>query len=496
MAEERQPVATRRSPTKRRGTRWSEHIREALAQIEEQRDDAVLYLSAIKLILDVLARWRDPRQCGQEITEALVQQLTVEACALVLREGRDGELALTGFAAQDPGFGSAGGGVGEKGWLALARQSGDATEPTYFRRPPAGGFELVPMTELSGEGFCVLPLQVGGETAGALLLHSLVAPTQLFAGGRALALVAEIVGQALTVANTRASVQRLCHDLESELGLTRRTLSAREESLRSQERNIHDLTHNLIRSNRVKRELLGTVSHELRTPLNAILGYTALVRDGVAGPVADEQRMLLDRVLTNTRGLNQLIDDMLFFVQLEADRVIVKHERVAIPELIDQVVTSIPEPPARDRVTLSVQVAPEASALRADPELLRRLLFHLVGNALKFTARGEVSVEVRPGVELGAALIVVRDTGIGIPPDRLQAVFELFSQADSSTTRRYNGLGMGLTLVQRCVRLLRGELAVDSRSGMGTEFRIHLPGALLVPGDADDSLDAPRGTLH
>jgi signal transduction histidine kinase len=352
----------------------------------------------------------------------------------------------------------------------------------------------VPLVDLAGEGFLVLPLQVGGEVGGALVLHVLAAPARLFGGGRALALVAEIVGQALTVAQARASAQRLCAALESELGVSRRALSAREESLRSQEENIHELTRSLIRSNRVKREFLGTVSHELRTPLNAILGYTALVREGMAGPLAEEQASLLDRVLNNTHGLNQLIDDMLFFVQLEADRVVVRHERVAVRELIDETVASIPEQPGRERVALAVQVAPAAAVLHVDPELLRRVLFHLVGNAFKFTARGEVSVEVRAGAELGAAVVAVRDTGVGIAPERLADVFELFAQGDSSTTRRYDGLGMGLTLVQRCVRLLRGELAVESRPGLGSEFRVHLPGALLVP--ADDAPDASADTLH
>jgi len=490
MADEREWAEKNRRDVRR----WRERVREALAEVEEQRDDAVMYLSAIKLVLDVLARRHGARQCGQEIAEALVQQLALETCAIALREGRDGELVLAGFATQAQRLGGSGGGLGEAGWLALANLIGPGVTPTCFRRMPDGGFAAVSAGDLASEGFLVLPFAVGGEAGAALILHSLVAPAQVFARPRALALVAEIVGQALTVARMRESVHQLCTELEGELGLTRRELSVQLESLRAQENNIQTLTQALIRSNRVKREFLGTVSHELRTPLNAILGYTELVRDGMAGPVGAEQAALLDRVLANTRNLNTLIDDILFFVQMEADCVLVRRERVAVAELVEAVLASIPEPADHERVPLRVEVAPEAATIHTDAGLLRRLLFHLLSNAFKFTARGEVTVRVWPGDEQGTVVVVVRDTGVGIPPERVQDIFEMFAQADGSTTRRFSGLGIGLTLVQRCVRLLGGEVVVESRPDAGSEFRVRLPGVLVA--QADDVPETPLGTLH
>jgi signal transduction histidine kinase len=490
MAEGRSGHVTRG----RESQHWGEQMRHALVEIESQRDDAVVYLSAIKLVLDVVARGNGSRQCAQEIAEALVQQLMIEACGVAVREGRENELVLTGFSSQAQRLGGPGDrGLEEAGWLTLAQLVGRGVEPTCFRRQPDGGFQQVKAGELTSEGFFVLPFPVGGETSGALVLHSLVAPAQVFARGRALALVAEIVGQALSVARTRESTEQLCRSLEEELGITRRTLSAQEQSLRSHEDNIHGLTKSLIRSNRVKREFLGTVSHELRTPLNAILGYTALVRDGIAGPLVNDQAALLDRVLTNTRTLNALIDDILFFVQLESDRVLIQPEPVQTAELIDETLATVPRALGGDAVTLTVEVDPAASTLHVDAALVRRLLFHLVSNAFKFTPRGEIYIAVRAGEELGTAVLVVRDTGVGIPADRLSDVFELFAQADSSTTRRYSGLGMGLTLVQRCVRLLGGELVVDSKLEHGSEFRVHLPG-VLTPASEGTRLRA--GALH
>jgi signal transduction histidine kinase len=200
-------------------------------------------------------------------------------------------------------------------------------------------------------------------------------------------------------------------------------------------------------------------------------------------------------VLTNTRSLNALIDDILFFVQLEADRVLVQPETVPTSQLIEDTLATIAEPAGRDAVALTIQVDPDASRLHVDGALFRRLLFHLLSNAFKFTSNGEVYVSVRPADEAGGVVLTVRDTGVGIPVDRIQEVFELFAQGDSSTTRRYSGLGMGLTLVQRCVRLLSGDVAVESRPGEGSEFRVHLPDVLAEPA-TDARRDDRADTLH
>jgi signal transduction histidine kinase len=495
MGNERQRRGEAATGPRHDARRWSERFRDALAEVEEQRDDAVVYLSAIKSVLDVLALGHGTRQCGQAIAETLVQQLAIETCAITVREGA-GTLTLVGFATQAQRLGGPSGGIGEGGWLALAELIGPSATPTCFRRLPDGSFTAVGAAELTQEGFLVLPFVVSDEVGGALVLHSLVAPAQVFARTRALALVAGIVGQALTVARTRESVQRLCTALEAELGVTRRRLTAQQESLRTQEQNIQSLTQNLIRSNRVKRDFLGTVSHELRTPLNAILGYTSLVRDGLVGPVGAEQTALLDRVLNNTRNLNSLIDDMLFFVQVEADRVLIRPEAVSTAEAIEEVVAALPERTTKAGLALRVDVAPQAATLQVDPQLLKRTLFHLLGNAFKFTPAGEVRVSVEPADEPGGAVMTVRDTGVGIPADRIQDIFQLFAQVDGSTTRRFNGLGMGLTLVQRCVRLLGGEITVESGPGAGSEFRIYLPRTLGAEPAADDRADMPSRAVH
>jgi signal transduction histidine kinase len=468
----------------------AEHVRDALAQVEEQRDDAIVYLSTIKVVLDLIAHGGGLERCGQEIAEALVAQLGIETCAVALSDEHR-RLRLGGFATQAQRVGGPRGGLDERGWLALAGLVRPGVDPTCFRRLADGSFEATAPGALAGDGFFVLPLAVGDELGGALVLHSLVAPAIVLARGRALGLLADIVGQALTIARMRDALQRLTRQLEDELGVARRLLSDQQASLRSQEGHIGDLTQALIRSNRVKREFLGNVSHELRTPLNAILGYTSLMRDGMAGPVSDEQTGLLDRVLSNTHSLHGLIDDVLFFVQLEADRVSVRRQRVDVRELVLDVLGAVPEPADRKFVPVRVDVDPATATFQVDPALLRRLLFHLVFNALKFTLAGEVTVRVHPGDERDTAVVVVADTGVGIPAEKLAQVFDLFAQADGSNTRRFNGMGMGLTLVQRCARLLGGEMHVRSEPGHGSEFRVTIPGVL---GDVAAPLGATRRT--
>ncbi|MFN8545063.1 MAG: HAMP domain-containing sensor histidine kinase [Candidatus Binatia bacterium] len=458
--------------------------REALAEVEGQRDDAVVYLSTLREILAVLARGHGLRACAQGIAEVVVRGLGVESAALVVQEP-EAELALEGFATQAQRLGGPSVGLGESGWLALARLVGPAPEPSCFRRTPDGGFAAVSAAELAGEGFLVLPFPVGDEATGALVLHWVLTPAQRFWRTPALALVGEAVGQAITVARARDASERACETLREELGMAKQAVSARDE-------NIERLARALVRSNRVKREFLGTVSHELRTPLNAILGYATLLRDGTVGELEASQVGMLDRIVGATRNLNELIGDVLFFVQVEADRVVLRPRETPAAELVEEATSALRDRPPPDRVTYAVEIAPAAAVLHVDPALMRRVLFHLIGTAFKFTSKGRVTVRLEPGEEPGAAVLTVCDTGAGMPAERVDELFDLFTQADSSTTRRYGGMGMGLTLVQRCVRLLGGEIMVESQPGVGTTFRLFLPAVLAGAAAGDDMASAVR----
>jgi signal transduction histidine kinase len=457
-------------------------VRDSLAEVETQRDDLLVYLSSARAILDVCAGSHGVAATAQELAVVLVRELAIEAAALALRERGEAPLRLAGFAAQSDRFGEPWSTMAESAWLTLAGLVGTRTEPTCFRRDADGGFTAVRPAQLESEGFTALPFAIAGERHGVLVLHTVVAPAQLFGRIQGVELVADMVGYALTMARTRDATERLCDKLSGELGVSKRRLAASEQTLRAREDSIMRLTKELVRSNRVKTEFLATVSHELRTPLNAILGYSELLYDGHIGSLAGDQSEAIGRVLRAARNLHMRVDDILFFVQLDGDQVALHPEAVSSHHAVDEVLAALGDRPSPDVVGFRVTIDPRAHTLATDATLLRRMLFHLLGNGFKFTERGTVTLAIGVGDRREDALISVRDSGVGIPPDRHRAIFDAFVQADGSDSRRFEGLGMGLALVHRAARLLGGHVSVESVLGEGSEFSVLLPGAL--PADA------------
>jgi signal transduction histidine kinase len=454
-----------------------ERARDALSQVESDRDDTITYLSTLKVVMEILGRAPGSDQACQEIAEALLTETNAETCVLAVRDRPDDLFRLRGFANQSRRFGEidADPENTEATWLTTAALVAAAGRPTFYRRWPDGTFTAMTADAVSTEGLLGLPFQIGGESNGVLILEYLTAPAHRFAHGRAVALVAEIIGGALTVARMRDAMAGLCVQLEHEVGVSRDAISAQERSLRAKEEHITRLTASLIRSNQVKREFLGTLSHELRTPLNAIVGYSALLHDGFVGSVAPEQRELLDRVMVNTRNLNQLIDDMLFFVQLGADQMRPQRQSFSLSELVTEVANALPERLGRSEATFRVEIAPGLDELCCDRSLLKRALFHLLLNGFKFTPEGEVVLSAAPWAAGRGIVVTVQDTGIGIPQVELDHVFEAFHQVDPSTTRRFTGVGIGLALVRRCIEILGGEVDLRSTPNVGSEFTVHIP---------------------
>jgi len=451
-------------------------------EVETQRDDLLVYLSAARSIMDVCASAHGVLATAQELAGVLVRELGVEACAIALREGTHAPLRLRGFAAQSDRFGEPSSSLHESDWVTLAGLVGTTGEHACFRRDADGGFTAVTPSDLLTEGFTALPFSVGDERSGVVVLHTVVIPGQQFARIQGVALLADIIGHGLTVARTRDTVGRLCDKLSLELGVSRRKIVEREQSLRAREDSVSRLTKELVRSNHVKTEFLATVSHELRTPLNAILGYTELLYDGHIGPIGPDQSDAIGRVMRAARNLHLRVDDILFFVQMDADAVLVRPESVVVERVVEEVVAALSDRPTPDAVRLKVSIDPATRVLATDPTLLRRILFHLLGNAFKFTERGNVWLTVAPCERSEDATIVVRDSGVGIPADRQRVIFDAFVQADQSDARRFEGLGMGLALVQRATQLLGAQVHVESVPGNGSQFTVVLPG--VVPANA------------
>ncbi len=227
-------------------------------------------------------------------------------------------------------------------------------------------------------------------------------------------------------------------------------------------------------ADRLKSEFLATMSHELRTPLNGILGFTELLVDGRPGPVNPKQVQFLQQVLGSGRHLLNLINDVLDLSKVEAGRMEIFPEPVALAEVIGEACAIVAPLAEQKRVTLHSSTTPAAAQGLADRKKLKQVLYNLLSNAVKFTPDGGV-VTVSASAEQATLLLRVTDTGIGIRAEDLPKLFAQFQQLDSGQARRYQGTGLGLALTKRIVEFQGGTVTVASQVGQGTTFTVTLP---------------------
>jgi signal transduction histidine kinase len=217
------------------------------------------------------------------------------------------------------------------------------------------------------------------------------------------------------------------------------------------------------------------MSHELRTPLNAIIGVTEMLREDAEALKQDTEP--LDRVLGAARHLLALINDILDLSKIEAGRMELQLEDFALAPLIDSVVKTVEPLAVKSSNKLVVRCDGAIGTLRADSMRLRQALLNLMSNANKFTERGTITVDARHGQENGRdyVTIAIADTGIGMTPEQIGKLFQEFSQADASTTRKYGGTGLGLAISKRFCQMMGGDITVESTPGKGSIFTIRLP---------------------
>ena len=228
---------------------------------------------------------------------------------------------------------------------------------------------------------------------------------------------------------------------------------------------------------KLKSSFLANMSHELRTPLNSILGFTDVMMEGLDGPLTEYMDNDLRLIQKNGQHLLHLINDVLDMAKIEAGRMNLNPESFKAFEVMEEV-TNITSTLASEK-TLSLfidEVADRDITIYADRTRLRQVMINLVNNSIKFTEKGEVCLNVSP-MDGGRVLISVRDTGLGIPPEKLEAIFQEFTQVDSSTTRKTGGTGLGLPISRRLVEMHGGRLWADSKGipGEGSIFFVELP---------------------
>ncbi len=233
------------------------------------------------------------------------------------------------------------------------------------------------------------------------------------------------------------------------------------------------LIEQLRQANRLQSDFVATMSHELRTPLNIITGYTDLMLEDTFGVMNAEQRMTLQRVGRSAQELIELVNTTLQVSRLDTGSVPLEMRSFSIADLVDETAVETRELWDRPNLTLTWRVTKSVPPLVSDRAKLKVILKNLIGNAAKFTESGTIRVEVDAAAD-GIAIEVV-DSGVGIPAEALPIIFQRFRQADTSMTRRFGGVGLGLYIVSRLLEMLGGTIRVESKVGQGSKFSLWLP---------------------
>jgi signal transduction histidine kinase/CheY-like chemotaxis protein len=242
-------------------------------------------------------------------------------------------------------------------------------------------------------------------------------------------------------------------------------------------------------ANRAKSAFLASMSHELRTPLNAILGYSEMLRETAQEIRADEMIQDLDRIHTAGRHLLILINSVLDLAKIEGGRMELYLETTSVEKLVENVVGIVQPLVAKNGNSLDYSIAPSLGFIETDSTKLRQCLFNLLSNAAKFTSKGKIHLRVTQEFEGQTNWIHFRveDTGIGISPDQMPKLFQLFSQANAAISSTYGGTGLGLALSRRFCQLMGGDITVETEAGRGSAFTIKLPAKVDVPQQPESS---------
>jgi signal transduction histidine kinase len=324
---------------------------------------------------------------------------------------------------------------------------------------------------------------------GLLLLVGLVfaGVTLLFLERLVLARLTRLCEDVLTVGKSGDLSVRLRLPGQDELSRVGEAINEMLEALQRFERSRERSAQQLRRAkeeaeiaNQTKTTFLANMSHELRTPLNAIIGYSEILEEEAQETGQEAFLPDLQKIQASGRHLLALIDDVLDLTMIEAGRMDLFLERFDLSDVIEEVVAAVEPLLGKNGNTLSVHAPPDLGSIYADPDKVGQSLFNLLSNACKFTHQGSITLEAAR--ENGDWVIFrVRDTGIGMTAEQIGRLFEAFTQADASATRRYGGTGLGLTISRHFCRMMGGDITVESAFGKGATFTIRLPAVVPDP---------------
>ncbi|MEI6647828.1 MAG: response regulator [bacterium] len=264
-----------------------------------------------------------------------------------------------------------------------------------------------------------------------------------------------------------------------ELGTQKRELVSQAAEMTVQNTELEMQKRQLGEANRLKSAFLSNMSHELRTPLNSVIALSGVLRRRLAATLPLEEQSYLEIIERNGKGLLALINDILDLSRIEAGREEVSVSHCSVRELADELVAMIEPQAIEKKIALLNQVSVDLPLITTDPDKLRHILQNLIGNAVKFTEKGQITVAAE--VKRSEMRIAVTDTGIGISAEQVPYIFDEFRQADDSTSRKYGGTGLGLAIAKKYAKLLDGCITVESTLGQGSTFTLQIPLKLALP---------------
>lgn len=308
-------------------------------------------------------------------------------------------------------------------------------------------------------------------TPSAKFLASHRAPRTLSAIAAATTALVLLILYVTRIVRSSEQFRRLVTERDRAIAQMQREIEER----RNAEADLVRARETAIKASRHKSEFVANMSHELRTPMNGIMGMTDVLAHT---PLSDEQREYTQTIQQCNETLLELINSILDFSKIEAGRMTIETVDFNIGTLLEEIVTMLASKASEKNLELACHIPPVfPEQLQGDPTRIRQILTNLVGNAIKFTDAGEITVEAVRKSETATHIsfrLSVTDTGIGIAPERQGAIFDSFTQADGSTTRRYGGSGLGLTICRQLAELMGGSIGVESEPGKGSRFWVDL----------------------
>lgn len=430
------------------------------------------------LIMSALLPLRTVEDFAGKATERLMESLDASMGAFHLLDADTGRFVHMYSAGFDPVAVSDTDNVSLEGLVGRVLAGGDLL---VFDRSSIEGGEVdeelftfsTPFGNTEARQVVAIPVANDKETLGMITLASM----KVFTNEQLEVIRQDLPGIVATLERVLATRRML--EMTSELREKNLELQAQSEQLKQQAEELHEQNLELDvqkmqveEANRLKSEFLSNMSHELRTPLNSILALSRLLTDQ-QGLSPKEQHEYLGIIERNGRQLLELINDILDLSKIESGRMDLRKEEILVPAVIADIMETF-RPMAEEKgINLEEKIEGTLPVLYSDQSRVRQILRNLVGNAVKFTDEG--GVIIRASGEDGHLRIDVADTGVGIPEDQLEAIFDEFRQIDGSAARRYEGTGLGLAIARKSARLLGGDITVRSRVGEGSTFTVTLP---------------------